>query len=170
MATFPRPAFNLSQIITRPADVTAYASGDLVANSTVAGSVTPFLFAGVRATGYKGLVRRVFMVKSQNSLALADFRLHLFRDAPPTVSNGDNGALAVATNMDKWIGAIDLPFTTSPPPILTATGNRLFATPAVALPFSTAQSASLWGLLEARAAYVPASAETIQLGLDIDQY
>ena len=30
--------------LTRPADTTAYASGDLVANSTTAGSVTPLTF------------------------------------------------------------------------------------------------------------------------------
>ena len=36
--------FNQSQSFTRPGDTTPYASGDLVANSTTAGSVVPLTF------------------------------------------------------------------------------------------------------------------------------
>lgn len=170
MATFPRPQFNISQVITRPADTTAYASGDLVANNVTAGSVTPFQIAAARAAGYKGIIQRVLLFKSQNQLALADFRAHFFKDLPPTVTNGDNGAFAVATNQDKWIGSVDLPFTTTPPIVLVAGGNRLIAGLSIEIPFDTSLSPNLFALLEARSAYVPASGETFQIGLDIDQF
>src|SRR5689334_10112995 len=62
---------------TRPADTTAYASGDLVANNTSAGSVTPMTFAAARAADKGFMVRRARMKKSTTGTTGAQFRLHL---------------------------------------------------------------------------------------------
>lgn len=167
----PRPVIVQSQTIIRPSDTTAYASGDLVANSTTAGSVTPFLFTGaLRAIGYKSTIRRVGIFTSLALLANGTFRVHFFK-AAPTVTGGDNATLDVASNLANHLGWMEL--------VLSAIGtgqgssgwSSEVATAAPAKPswLGTA-SQSLWALLEARAAYVPASAQTFRLTADIDQY
>jgi hypothetical protein len=68
-----------SATFTRPADTNVYASGDLVANSTTAGSVAPMAFTiGRDALGKGGMVRRVRLRKSGTSITNASFRLHLY--------------------------------------------------------------------------------------------
>src|SRR6185503_8243660 len=99
----------LSNSITRPADTTAYASGDLVANDTVAANVTPFTFAGaVRQVGYRGVIKQVRLHASQVLLANGSFRVHFFKDTIPTVTNGDNAALDVKTQFTNWLGFVDV--------------------------------------------------------------
>jgi len=154
-----------SQTITRPADTTAYAANDLVANSVTAGSVTPFLFTGVVAQqGYRTKIRRAGANLSGTAVTNGNFRLHLFT-AAPTVAAGDNAALAVATNVDKYIGYVDIVLA-----VAGALGNNGWSVAAWgAFPaFLSTTSASLWGLLQATGAYTPASAETITLKLEVE--
>ena len=72
---------NLSASFTRPNDTTAYASGDLVANSTTAGSVVPLQIdlGNVAAVGH-GITRitRARLTKSGTSPTNANFRIHLY--------------------------------------------------------------------------------------------
>jgi hypothetical protein len=69
----------ISASFTRPADTTAYASGDLVANSTTAGSVAPLTFSNVvRVNGAGGLVRRAKLRKTGTSTTNASFRIHFY--------------------------------------------------------------------------------------------
>jgi len=108
--TLPAPGIQTGNLcehvtatFTRPADTTAYASADLVANSTTAGSVTPMSFAVGRPNA-GGQIRRVRIVKSGTSAANATFRLHLY-SASPTVANGDNGAFSTdkAANYNGFV-------------------------------------------------------------------
>lgn len=166
-----RPQTILSQVLTRPADTTAYASGDLVANSTTANLVTPFRFqAASRQTGYKSIVRRAGLLVSQNLLTNGTFRLHFF-SAAPTVTNGDNGALDIASNLVKYMGYKEIILSQGG----TGQGAIGWSSPVATNnsgdpQFMGAQSQDIWGLLEARAAYVPASAQTMQALLELDQY
>lgn len=165
---FPRPAANIvSNSITRPADTTAYASGDLVANSTTAGSVTPFTFAAVaQQAGHRIRISKVGVLASQVLLANGSFRVHFFKELP-TVTNGDNGALALATKLTSWLGYADVALN------LNGTGVGSFGWGEPPTPGYIAWQASasaLYALLEARAAYVPASAQTFQLYLQTDRY
>jgi len=67
---------------TRPADTTAYASGDLVANSTTSTSVAPVaLTVGRASTGYaaSGMLRKLRLRKTGTSITNAQFRVHLWR-------------------------------------------------------------------------------------------
>lgn len=80
-----------SASFVRPADTTAYAVGDLVANNTSAGSVTPMSFTVGRDADSGGMIRRIRLRKTGTSVSNALFRLHLY-SASPTPSNGDNGA------------------------------------------------------------------------------
>lgn len=149
---------------TRPADTTAYASGDLVANSTTAGSVTPMTLTIGRlssGSGASGMIRRARLRKTGTSVTNASFRLHLYRSSP-TVSNGDNGAW-LTNNVADYVGALDITvdraFTDG------ASGN---GTPITGSEINFSHQ-TYYGLLEARAAYTPANAEVFTLELEVIQ-
>lgn len=147
-----------SNVITRPADTTVYAVGDLVANSTTAGSVTPFSLATVVNpinTFYtnSGRIDRCRIRKTGVSVANASFRVH-FYSAAPTVSNGDNGAWL--SSITDYVGACDVTvdrvFTNGS----EGTGLPLSGSGIV---FSLPSGSTLYALVEARGAYTPVSAE-----------
>lgn len=155
------PIFIASATFTRPADVTAYAIGDLVANSTTAGSVVPMTFTLAQFLAQGAKIRRARVRKSTNVVLDALFRLHLYRNSP-TVTNGDNGAW-ISNQTANYIGSIDV------------TVDRAFSDGAAGagLPpgnndINTADL-QFFGLLEARGALVPASGEVFTVELEIDR-
>lgn len=165
-ATDALPVGGLGALVTatfnRPADTTAYASGDLVANSTTAGSVTALTLAlGREATGYgaSSMVRRLRLRKSGTSTTNASFRVHLYRTSP-TPSNGDNGAF-LTNQAANYIGAVDVTmnqaFTDG------ASGNGV---PNVGSEINVAVQ-TIYALIEARAAYTPVSGETFTLEAEV---
>jgi hypothetical protein len=151
---------------TRPADTTAYATGDLVANSTTAGSVVAMSFTGAtRVAAGSGMIRRARIKKSGTGVTNALFRLHLFKAAPATVTNGDNGVFSVSGVAD-YIGAFDI------------TVDRAFTDGAYGsgvpitgseINFKLASGSTIYGLLEARGAYTPGNAEVFTADLEILQ-
>lgn len=82
-----------SDSFTRPGDTTQYAANDLVANDTTAGNVTPMQFITANSSG--GFLRAVRITHSDPDATNSTFRLWLLSSLP-TVTNGDNGALAGA--------------------------------------------------------------------------
>lgn len=150
----------ISDSFTRPADTTAYAATDLVANSTTAGSVVPLKF-NLGAGG--GLLHGVVFSKSDTTATNSDFTLHLY-GASPTCANGDNGLLS--TDVASKIGEIDLQavmeaFTDDAAKTLRV-GETGFVEP-IALPYNV-----VYVLVEANAAYTPASAEVFTLKLHVE--
>lgn len=151
----------VSASFARPNDSTAYASGDLVANSTTAGSVAAMSFAVSRVTGLGGMIRRVRLRKTGTGIVGASFRLHLY-SAAPTPSNGDNAAW-LTDQAANYIGALDV------------TVDRVFSDGAAGngVPVAGGEinftSDTVYGLLEARGAYAPTAQETITLSLEILQ-
>lgn len=149
---------------TRPADTTAYASGDLVANSTTAGSVAAVELPGCcDYPAGEAMIYRLTIRKSGTSATNASFRVHLFRADPATVTNGDNGAISVSGAAD-YIGQWDVTamqaFTDG------CVGHVTPANP-IAVRLGDAKQ-SLYALLEARAAYTPASAEVFTVSIDVE--
>lgn len=145
---------------TRPSDTTAYTSGDLVANSVTAGSVVPMTFV----TAGKGFdLDRVNLLHSSATPTNASFRLHLYKDSP-TIANGDNGAWS--TTASGWIGSVDI---TATAPTFTDTGRgsgvNLINSNYAPLSFCPDKDGIIYGLLEARAAYTPASAEVFTVSV-----
>lgn len=138
---------------TRPADTTAYAANDLVANSTTAGSVVPLTF--VLPAGASKLTR-VKLHKTGATATNASFTLHLFEDSP-TVTNGDNGAFS-STEADK-VGTV----------ALDATGSQSSDDTSVSVTTDIVLTPDVdryvYGLLEAEAAYTPESAEVFTITL-----
>lgn len=149
---------------TRPNDTTAYASGDLVANSTTAGSVVPITVTASLAADGKVLIPRVRLKKSGAVLTNASFRVHLYK-ASPTCTNGDNGAWL--TTESTYIGAFDVTMDRAFSDAAKGTGVPL------AGPFVTAEMASgtmtIFALIEARAAYTPAAQEVFTLACELIQ-
>lgn len=154
----------VTSTFSRPAGTTAYTSGDLVANSTTAGSVTPMSFAIARVAAGTGMIRRCRLRKTGTSITNASFRLHLYTTSP-TVTNGDNGVWR-STQSATYMGGMDV------------TVNRAFSdgaggngTPVDGseINFALPSGQTIYGLLEARGAYTPASAESFTLELEVLQ-
>lgn len=153
---------------TRPADTTAYAAGDLVANSTTAGSVIPLTFANaVRTAGDCLRIERVRVSKSSTSLTNAQFRVHMF-EASPTPTVGDNGVFntsgALSTN-NVLNHAGSFPVTMSWSGSDGAMGIGVPTTGAGAT-ISPTSGTTIFALLEVTAAYTPVSGETITVVLE----
>lgn len=165
-----------SQVITRPADTTAYASGDLVAGSTTPASVVPFQFQNVARAPNRlsGRIMGARLLKSTNVTANFTFRVHLFDRTPAPLAVGDNAALAFPNAaIPGYLDALDI---TSALPLAGATANAMGrAYPASPLfqgiPFTLPDpnNPSLFAVLEARGAYAPGNTETFQIFLDILQ-
>lgn len=151
--------------MTRPADTAAYASGDLVANSTTAGSVAPLQILGAaRLAGSGGRIAGVKLHKSAASITNAAFRIHFFT-VSPTVANGDNGVFTPAV-MTGWVGSIDV--TVDKAGTAGSVGRAEASAQGIAFDLPDGAT-TLFALIEARGAYTPASGETFTLTADILQ-
>ncbi len=158
---------NQSVSFTRPANTTAYSTGQLVANSTTAGSVVPMQFQlGNHFPQGQFRTTRCRIAKSGTGTTNATFRLHLYSTLP-TVTNGDGGTW-LSTGSAGWLGNIDvgsmLAFSdgaagTGSPPAGSEWMVRL------------GSGSVVYGLLVALGAYTPASGETFTVTLEeLDAY
>lgn len=140
---------------TRPNDTNVYAAGDLIANSTTAGSVTPIsLPLAVRAAGGVTRIERIRLRKTGTTTTNAQFRVHLFSSSP-TVANGDNGAFS-PSSVANWIGSFDVVVDRAGVDGAIGAGVPVSGSSVTAtIPAGT----TLFALLEARAAYTPAAQE-----------
>lgn len=161
--TSSKLATNPSAHFSRPGDTTAYASGDLVANSTTAASVAAMIFTVTSEEAGSFMLRRVVLAKSGTSVTNASFRIHLFRAAPVTVTNGDNGVFSVSGIAAGYLGAFDV------------TVDRAFTDGAAGVGFPVNASeitikltggTRIFGLVEARAAYTPVNGEVFTFFFD----
>jgi hypothetical protein len=75
--------WNNSASFTRPADTAVYASGDLVANSTTAGSVVPLAIPVGGFAGFAALrLTRIRLTKSGTSNTNANFTAFFYSSSP----------------------------------------------------------------------------------------
>jgi hypothetical protein len=155
----------------RPADTNLYAIGDLVANSTTAGSVAPIACAAARVNAGTGVIRRVRLSTNHTGLLGTEvFRVRLFKTSP-TVTVGDNGVLnaggssALAVN---GVGALSLGYVDVTLSEIFNDGSKGYA--AADILFDAASgSQNIYALIEARSSYTPASGETFALALEVYQ-
>lgn len=155
---------NPSNSFVRPGNTTPYASGQLVANSVTAGSVVPLTWTASRIATGNFRVSRARMTLSGKSVTNTNFRLHLF-NATTTVSNGD-GATFVPTLAANEVCEMDITIALAGADVSTGYGA---ANQGTACDVSLASGSALFGLIEARAAYTPVSAETVLVVLEIHQ-
>ena len=142
---------------TRPSNTTAYAVGDLVANSTTAGSVTPYSFTGATLLGSGGSGFITGGVLTKSGSVACSIRAHFLKTAH-AVTNGDNGLL-VFTSLDpeNYIGYIDFDFEGS---ALTNIGSSAEVANALTapIPYVLASGDTLYVFLQAKTAFTPANA------------
>jgi hypothetical protein len=153
----------LSKSFVRPADANVYTSGDLVADTTVSGAaVTPLLFTPAKADkSFDLLIRRARIKKTSVSIANASFRLHLYKTIP-VPANADNGVFSTSKAAD-YVGSFDCATAQA-----FTDGAVVIGTPTIGseVAISLAAGQRLYGLLEARGAYIPAISETITVELE----
>lgn len=143
--------------ITRPADTNIYAIGDLIANNTTAGSVTPM---AITAPGDGACVlNRVRLKVNDTAWKAGVIRVHLFRTLP-TVTVGDNGALnaseTYAFTESDYLGYVDVTLS-----VQTSDGfAKGFAAWQVVF---DSDGYAIYALLEARTAVTPGSAKIFTL-------
>jgi hypothetical protein len=155
---------NPSVSFTRPGDTTAYASGDLVANSTTAGSVVAPVFTVGRsavATGQEFRIDRIKLAKSTVTTTNASFRVHLYKVAP-TVANGDNGVFSTSGTAN-YLNSFDITVGQA----FTDGAVGFVATGVNAITLEA--GATIVALVEARAAYAPGNAEVFTITLEVVQ-
>lgn len=156
-------AINASATFTRPNDTTTYAGGDLVANSTTAGSVTPMAFTVAPVPAGSFFVRRCRLYKSGANVNNAAFRLHLW-SVSPTPANGDNGAFSTSGSA-SYLGALDVPSMLAFTDGAAGSGYPLVGS-SITVKLSSGQI--VYGLLEARGAYPPAASEVFTAVLEAE--
>ncbi len=147
---------------TRPGDTTPYSLGDLVANNTTAGSVVALSITNAaRVSGGAFMIRKLAVVKSGTGVSLAAFRVHVFTTAP-VVTNGDNAAY-LTTLKASWIGAFDVTVDQ-----VFGDGAKGNGVPSYGNEVSgVATGTTIYFLIEARAGYTPANAETFGVDAEI---
>lgn len=157
--------FAVTQSFTRPADTTTYGPADLVANSTTAASVSPLTW-GINHFGKGGfMIRAARLYKSSATVTAASFKIHLFNATPGTPTNGDNGALGVASAAD-FLDSIAIDLSTG---AFVGTGGVAKRSAATAIGVWLPQGSNkVFGLLEAVGAYAPASGETFRVTLECE--
>ena len=156
---------------TRPADTTAYASGDVMNDSTSAPTVASIANVG-RVPGKGGLIRTARLQSSQNG-SWANIDVFLFTAAPAAPGN-DNAAFTPSdAEMLTCVGV--LKFLSSSATIgnagAAAAGNSFLSLDDLQRVFQcAANSTTLYWVPVARGAYTPVSAEvfTLQLGVETD--
>lgn len=152
----------LTQSYTRPADTAVYASGDVVANSTSAATILTFSDVA-RQNGGGAYIHRAVLIDSASQTTKPEFELYLFDTAP--VMENDNAAWDPSdTEIEACVGYI--PFSSANWRTGANSGNGLIVAENLGLAIQCAAgSKALYGILVARNAYTPISAEKFTLRL-----
>ena len=152
-----------SVLFTRPSDTTAYAAQDAVSNSTSAPALLQFSGAA-RANGGSGIIVSARHLKS--STALANFRLHLYRNNAASPVNDNAPFPLLFANRGNRIGFIDFNHGTGG----TGSDSTNALSTFVNLPFvCDAATSSLFGILTTLTGYPPVSGEQHFIELQIGQ-
>lgn len=160
-----------SNILTRQANTTAYASGQIVGGSASVGFAgNGFTFSNIaRVAGGQVQINRARLYKSQ-ATAAGTFELAIFR-AQPTLTIADAGAFASgvpvgnATANARLVARIALDMTGA---LVGSDGAELASTPisTPALIQLPAGASDLFAVLRATSAYTPLSGETFSVVLE----
>lgn len=153
----------VSASFTRPADTTAYTSGDLVANSTTAASVVPLRLA----IGHGGgKISQVSISNNRTVITNGTFTIHFYGTDPTATAPtaGDNGALATV-NASR-IGVATMTIMTADNDIGMSTLN-LGETNFLGGLYT--ERDQIFALVEAKAAYTPASGEVFTVKIVVEK-
>jgi len=158
---------NVSASFAVPNSSATYDIGDLIADSATAGSVTPLSFAGVaRVAAGAASIIKARLSKTGTGIVGASFVLHLY-SASPTVTNGDTGAWQ-SNQAANYLGAFEFSLANAK---VFSDGVSINGITQTGYPITVDLSSgtTIYGLLEARGAYVRTAAETFTVTLEVEQ-
>lgn len=152
---------NVEASFTRPADTTAYAAGDVISNSTSSPSV--ITFANVAAAGLGGMITDVVVSDSAAQSTKLEAELWLFHTAP--AATNDNSAFAISdAEADDVLCIVPLGSGYGS----VGGGNFVYHVRNLGCAFEAAGSGTdIYGVLVARNAYTPVSAEVFNFRLHV---
>lgn len=155
---------------TRPADTNAYTAKDVVGPSTTALASRPMMFENcARDPGGTGVLLSALLFDSVDATPRANFDLILF-DNPYFTLAADN---AVGTVTDSEVLSVVAVVTfdgTNAGNVATAGPNLIIGASSIGQAFKcAANTKNLWGMVVDRGGYTPASAETFNFKLLIQQ-
>lgn len=155
---------------TRPSNTTAYAIGDLIANSTTAGSVTRMSWTGATKTGSGGSGIISGVVVSKTGSVGCTIRIH-FLKTDHAVTNGDNGALVLTSlDIDNYIGYMDVSFNGN---ALTAIGSSAAEVVEFSdkrLDYTLSSGDTIYAVMQAVSAFTPANAGVFSCALKLQVF
>lgn len=144
--------------ITRPADTTAYVANDTLADSTSSPTTGGFTFSNAcRTSGGSGFITNLTVVSSNDPATTLQGEIWVFDSAPTAVN--DNAAFALSDADALKLVAV-LPFGLSSTTAGSGT-NSYFNQPGMNVGYTCVGSANLRYLVKVKAAYTPASGETL---------
>lgn len=156
---------NPTSTLTRPANTTAYAVDDLIADNTTAGSIVVPSFTATRAAARGGRVSGVRLSTNKTSGWGSVSVLVRLWDTAATYTNGDNGAYAVATGAANYLCSA----------LITleqwadgAVGTAAFVELAELI-FKKSSGSSIYWDMQIKTAATPASGQTFTLTLLTEQ-
>lgn len=140
---------------TRPANTTAYAIGDVVNGD---GVLVPIAL-GVNQPG--GRITQVRLTKSGEVLTLSTFRVHFF-SASFAIPADNAQFTALNANRATYLGFVDLPIMVNDG---AGSGAAFTKDDDLRIPFP---GATVYAVIVALGAYVPAEAEVFNLGIGVE--
>jgi len=154
----------LDVTITRPANATQYAAGDVIGDTGGSGIMT--ITGAARVNGGSGMIVSVTVIDSAVETVKPNLELYLFDTAPAGIA--DNAPWAPSdAEMKRLLGYIDLDNT----PLVTANNCTYRVTSHNPIPFKClAGSKDLYCVLVERGTYTPISGEvfTLRIGVSRD--
>lgn len=150
--------------LIRPADVTAYAVGDVVAAVTTSLTL-PFLISRYASEG--GIIRSAVMISSAQVATHLDAELFLF-SSNITDIDADNATFTPTdAQMETLVGVISFATASWKAGDLTAGAGGNSACVAASVNIASSHD-TLYGVVVARNAYIPVSSEKITVRLYVE--
>jgi len=166
---FPISRYKKASVeFARPADTTAYAALDVIADSTSAPTILTFSNVARGVGGSGAIIRaRIMTDSTAPSTASAVFVLHLFHAQPASLINDNSPYPMIYTNKDKRIGKLTFPAATTEGTGSTACSARI-SNDYLAF-ICEATSTNIYGILQTNTVFTPTSAQNFYIDLIIDQ-
>ena len=159
---------NVSQSVTRPADTTAYAAGDVVDLASGAGMT---FAAASRSNDLDGYIVDALLIDSANQSTKGNFEFWLFNQALAAYDNDNAAFTPTDADLANLVGVLEFNVAFEGEPTSGAGGNVIYHAEKSYLPmrFKNDTDDDLNGVLVVRNAYTPVSAEIFTVVLKIDQ-
>lgn len=158
----PVPSIVTAATITRPADTTTYAAGDVVYTTTSGSQAVTHTVTIAKAVNQAFTILACRILTSSVVVLNGIFRVHLY-NSQPTLVNGDNGAWSTANAgyIDSFDVTLSKVFSDG------AYGRGIPSNGSIinCTPVSAAQT--LYVVLEVRAGYVPTSSGTFIISFEV---